>query len=63
MSKYVVRAINIEGIENMDYLSVYGDCPESFTDRKDAEAWADKLNESDDWPEGNPGYEVVEVTD
>jgi hypothetical protein len=63
MSKYRVRVINIEGIENWDYFSVYGDCPEAFTDRAEAEAWADELNNSGEWPEGNPGYEVIKLDD
>ena len=63
MSKYRVRVIDFDSVAHMDYLSVYGDCPEVFTDRAEAEVWAEELNNSGEWPDGNPGYEVVEVED
>jgi len=59
--KYAVRVINTAGLEGADAVTVYGDCPETFTDRAEAEAWADRLNNSGNWPMGNPGYEVVEL--
>jgi len=61
MNKYVVRVINLNGLEGADYVTVYGACPEEFTDRTEAEAWAARLNSSGNWPRGNPGYEVVEL--
>ena len=61
MSKFAVRVVNQAGLEAADYSTVYGGCPEEFTDRAEAEAWAEKLSTSGNWPMGNPGYEVVEV--
>lgn len=58
---YRVQVINDVGLESADYNTVYGDCPESFEDRDEAQRWADKLNNSGNWPMGNPGYAVVEV--
>jgi hypothetical protein len=63
MSKYAVRVINTQGLEAADYTTVYGDCPEVFADYAEAEAWAERLNNSGNWPEGNPGYEVIELDD
>jgi len=60
-ARYAVRVINTDGLEGADYATVYGDCPEEFTDRAEAEAWADRLANSGNWPMGNPGYEVVEL--
>lgn len=60
-TRYAVRVINTAGLEGADYVTVYGDCPEEFTDRAEAEAWADQLANSGNWPMGNPGYEVVEL--
>jgi len=59
--KYAVRVINLTGLEGADYITVYGECPAEFTNRAEAEAWADRLNNSGNWPMGNPGYEVVEL--
>lgn len=56
---YAVRVIGETGAQ--DYQSVYGDCPESFAAYGEAQAWADKLSASGNWPQGNPGYEVVEL--
>lgn len=58
---YAVKVINTQGLEAADYNTVYGACPESFEDRAEAQAWADKLSNSGSWPMGNPGYEVVEA--
>lgn len=58
---YAVRVINQQGLEAADYNTVYGECPEEFTDCAEAQTWADKLSGSGSWPLGNPGYEVVEL--
>lgn len=58
---YAVKVINIQGLEAADHNTVYGDCPENFKDRAEAQAWADKLSTSGNWPMGNPGYDVVEL--
>ena len=61
MSKFAVQVINQAGLEAADYRTVYGDCPEQFSDRSEAQGWADKLSASGNWPQGNPGYEVIEI--
>lgn len=58
---YAVKVINTAGLEGADYSTVYGTCPESFSDRAEAQKWADKLSQSGSWPQGNPGYEVVDL--
>jgi hypothetical protein len=58
---YAVRVVNQQGLEAADYSTVYGECPEQFADRVEAQKWADKLSVSGDWPKGNPGYAVVEL--
>lgn len=58
---YAVRVIQTEGLEAADYSTVYGACPEEFSDRSKAQEWADRLSASGNWPQGNPGYEVVET--
>jgi hypothetical protein len=56
---YQVKVIDLSGLEGASYDMVYGDCPERFEDRAEAQKWADELNTSGEWPNGNPGYEVV----
>lgn len=58
---YAVKVISTQGLEAADYNTVYGDCPESFESRTEAQSWADKLSTGGNWPMGNPGYEVVEL--
>lgn len=59
VAKFAVRPIADTGAQ--DYQSLYGDCPESFTDRAEAQKWATELSTSGEWPQGNPGYHVVEL--
>jgi len=58
---YAVRVINQVGLEAANYGTVYGACPEAMHDKGVAEDWAKVLNNSGNWPKGNPGYEVVEL--
>lgn len=45
----------------MSYQDVYGDCPESFERREDAEQWAEKLSTSGNWPGGQVTYSVEQI--
>lgn len=43
------------------YQDLYGNCPRWFTDRAEAQKWADDLSRTGEWPGGNPGYHVIEL--
>lgn len=58
---FKVQVKNATGLENLSYDDVYGECPESIATLKEAEEWAYYLSHNGTWPEGNPGYEVVEI--
>lgn len=56
---YVVR---IDTTMDAPYDAVYGYDPIIFSDGEEAEAKAQELSESGDWPDGQPTYHVERTT-
>lgn len=64
-SMVAVRVVDVAAVSGKDHGTIYSSCPSQFfaSDGMSAgaEHWCDKLNQADTWPNGNPGYRIVEI--
>jgi len=58
-----VRVVNRESVDGLDYGTIYNSCPPQFFLRSAADEWCFKLNlnAAKSWPQGNPGYRIMEI--
>lgn len=56
-----VRVIDTDVVAGLDYGTIYSSCPTQFYRRESALDWYSKLGSAKSWPNGNPGYRIVEI--
>ena len=56
-----IRVIDQESVTGLDYGTIYSSCPPQLFLRSAAEDWLFKLNNAKSWPNGSPGYRIVEI--